>query len=48
MSEWDWVGLFALVGVSFLLGRWDGIRAFGKEMERVLSLNKALEDDDDD
>lgn len=48
MSDWDWVGLFALVGVSFLMGRWCGIRDYEKEMKRVMSLNKVLEDDDDD
>lgn len=35
MSEWDWVGLIALVGVSFLAGRWNGIRAFEKEWDRL-------------
>ena len=34
MSDWDWVSVFALVGVSFLFGRWCGIRAFEKELDR--------------
>ncbi len=34
MSAWDWVGLLALVGGSFLAGRWDGIRSFEKALIR--------------
>ncbi len=35
MSDWYWVLLFAVAGVSFLVGRWRGIRDFEKEWDRL-------------
>lgn len=32
MSEWFWVWLIAVSGVSFLFGRWRGIKDFEAEM----------------
>lgn len=33
MSDWYWVLLFAVAGVSFLFGRWRGIRDFEKTFD---------------
>ena len=35
MSDWYWVLLFAVAGVSFLVGRWRGIRDFEKKLDEI-------------
>ena len=32
MNEWYWALLIIVAGVSFLVGRWAGIKAFDKAM----------------
>ncbi len=39
-AEWFWVLLIAVCGVSFLFGRWRGIRDFEKAMEEANKRNK--------